>query len=200
MKKNVFRRGMAFALSTAVAVGIVPPLGTGSTARAASDASPVKYEVNLGMSSLYTDSTSWSKSTGAKVYYGNLISDATGKSPVAYRVLGKSTETQSVGTAQDYVLLDSDSILYRSYFDESSNGWNGSDLERLLNSKYVDSRNAEQGALFSKVEANLLMPTTLKENTYTIRTFLEGESRTASVKDEAAEDYIFILSAKEIWN
>ena len=38
MKKNVFRRGMAFALSTAVAVSIVPPLGTGSTARAASDA------------------------------------------------------------------------------------------------------------------------------------------------------------------
>ena len=35
MKKNVFRRGMAFALSTAVAVSIVPPLGTGSTARAA---------------------------------------------------------------------------------------------------------------------------------------------------------------------
>lgn len=69
MKKNVFRRGMAFALSTAVAVSIVPPLGTGSTARAASDASPVKNEVNLGMSSLYTDSTSWSKSTGAKVYY-----------------------------------------------------------------------------------------------------------------------------------
>ena len=67
MKKNVFRRGMAFALSTAVAVSIVPPLGTGSTARAASDASPVKNEVNLGMSSLYTDSTSWSKSTGAKV-------------------------------------------------------------------------------------------------------------------------------------
>lgn len=28
MKKNVFRRGMAFALSTAVAVSIVPPLGT----------------------------------------------------------------------------------------------------------------------------------------------------------------------------
>ena len=200
MKKNVFRRGMAFALSTAVAVSIVPPLGTGSTARAASDASPVKNEVNLGMSSLYTDSTSWSKSTGAKVYYGNLISDATGKSPVAYRVLGKSTETQSVDTAQDYVLLDSDSILYRSYFDESSNGWNGSDLEKLLNSKYVDSRNAEQGALFSKVEANLLMPTTLKENTYTIRTYLEDESRTVSVKDEAAEDYIFILSAKEIRN
>lgn len=98
MKKNVFRRGMAFALSTAVAVSIVPPLGTGSTARAASDASPVKNEVNLGMSSLYTDSTSWSKSTGAKVYYGNLT-DATGKSPVAYRVLGKSTETQSVGAA-----------------------------------------------------------------------------------------------------
>ena len=72
MKKNVFRRGMAFALSTAVAVSIVPPLGTGSTARAASDASPVKNEENLGMSSLYTDSTSWSKSTGAKVYYGNL--------------------------------------------------------------------------------------------------------------------------------
>ena len=77
---------MAFALSTAVAVSIVPPLGTGSTARAASDASPVKNEVNLGMSSLYTDSTSWSKSTGAKVYYGNLT-DATGKSPVAYQVL-----------------------------------------------------------------------------------------------------------------
>lgn len=199
MKKNVFRRGMAFALSTAVAVSIVPPLGTGSTAKAASDASPVRYEVNLGMSSLYTDSTSWSKSTGAKVYYGNLT-DATGKSPVAYRVLGKSTETQSVGAAQDYVLLDSDSILYRSYFDESSGGWNGSYLERLLNSKYVDSRNAEQGAMFSKVEANLLMPTTLKENTYTIRTYLEGESGTESVKDEAAEDYIFILSAKEIRN
>ncbi|WP_274922241.1 hypothetical protein [Clostridium sp. L2-50] len=66
MKKNVFRRGMAFALSTAVAVSIVPPLGTGSTARAASDASPVKNEVNLGMSSLYTDSTSWSKSTGQR--------------------------------------------------------------------------------------------------------------------------------------
>ena len=49
--------------------------------------------------------------------------------------------------------------------------------------------------MFSKVEANLLMPTTLKENTYTIRTYLEGESGTESVKDEAAEDYIFILSA-----
>lgn len=68
MKKNVFRRGMAFALSTAVAVSIVPPLGTGSTARAASDASPVKNEVNLGMSSLYTDSTDGTEKVDYTVY------------------------------------------------------------------------------------------------------------------------------------
>ena len=67
---------------------------------------------------------------GSYVYFGTYNG-----SPVKYRVLDSNTTTFSNDNTTNTMLLDCDSLLFESKFDDSSNIWSTSYLKRYLNSE-----------------------------------------------------------------
>ena len=67
---------------------------------------------------------------GSYVYFGTYNG-----SPVKYRVLDSNTTTFSNDNTTNTMLLDCDSLLFESKFDDSSNEWATSYLKRYLNSE-----------------------------------------------------------------
>ena len=68
--------------------------------------------------------------TGSYVYFGTY-----NRSPIKYRVLDSDTTTFSKDNNTKTMLLDCDSLLFESKFDDSSNIWSTSYLKRYLNSE-----------------------------------------------------------------
>ena len=68
--------------------------------------------------------------TGSYVYFGTYNG-----SPIKYRVLDSDTTTFSKDNNTKTMLLDCDSLLFESKFDDSSNIWSTSYLKRYLNSE-----------------------------------------------------------------
>ena len=68
--------------------------------------------------------------TGSYVYFGTYNG-----SPIKYRVLDSDTTTFSKDNNTKTMLLDCDSLLFESKFDDSSNKWATSYLKRYLNSE-----------------------------------------------------------------
>ena len=68
--------------------------------------------------------------TGSYVYFGTYNG-----SPIKYRVLDSDTTTFSKDNNTKTMLLDCDSLLFKSKFDDSSNIWSTSYLKRYLNSE-----------------------------------------------------------------
>ena len=68
--------------------------------------------------------------TGSYVYFGTYNG-----SPIKYRVLDSDTTTFSKDNNTKTMLLDCDSLLFESKFDDSSNVWSTSYLKRYLNSE-----------------------------------------------------------------
>lgn len=68
--------------------------------------------------------------TGSYVYFGKYNG-----SPIKYRVLDSDTTTFSKDNNTKTMLLDCDSLLFESKFDDSSNIWSTSYLKRYLNSE-----------------------------------------------------------------
>ena len=68
--------------------------------------------------------------TGSYVYFGTYNG-----SPIKYRVLDSDTTTFSKDNNTKTMLLDCDSLLFESKFDDSSNEWATSYLKRYLNSE-----------------------------------------------------------------
>ena len=68
--------------------------------------------------------------TGSYVYFGTYNG-----SPIKYRVLDSDTTTFSNDNTTNTMLLDCDSLLFESKFDDSSNEWATSYLKRYLNSE-----------------------------------------------------------------
>lgn len=67
---------------------------------------------------------------GSYVYFGTYNG-----SPIKYRVLDSDTTTFSNDNTTNTMLLDCDSLLFESKFDDSSNEWATSYLKRYLNSE-----------------------------------------------------------------
>lgn len=68
--------------------------------------------------------------TGSYVYFGKYNG-----SPIKYRVLDSDTTTFSKDNNTKTMLLDCDSLLFDSKFDDNSNEWSTSYLKRYLNSE-----------------------------------------------------------------
>lgn len=68
--------------------------------------------------------------TGSYVYFGTYNG-----SPIKYRVLDSDTTTFSKDNNTKTMLLDCDSLLFDSKFDDNSNEWSTSYLKRYLNSE-----------------------------------------------------------------
>ena len=68
--------------------------------------------------------------TGSYVYFGTYNG-----SPIKYRVLDSDTTTFSKDNNTKTMLLDCDSLLFYSKFDDNSNEWSTSYLKRYLNSE-----------------------------------------------------------------
>ena len=68
--------------------------------------------------------------TGSYVYFGTY-----NRSPIKYRVLDSDTTTFSKDNNTKTMLLDCDSLLFYSKFDDNSNEWSTSYLKRYLNSE-----------------------------------------------------------------
>lgn len=92
-----------------------------------------KKSIGLGTSIIANPAAPTSRKDawkGGYVYFGTYNG-----SPVKYRVLDSDTTTFSYDDTTKTMLLDCDSLLFKSKFDDSSNIWSTSYLKRYLNSE-----------------------------------------------------------------
>lgn len=150
MKKlRKLKKGLAILIAIAMVVAMMPGTGTlqaqAQESQVADTTSTTKTIVGIG-TGVIADPTDPGDDTtkawaGSYVYYGNYDS-----SPVKYRVLDASTTDYSAedteGNKVETMLLDCDSILYRTPFDvdntadadgKEPNDWSISDVKSSLN-------------------------------------------------------------------
>lgn len=162
-------------------------LGASGTAKAKT--------INVGANAMKICSSGWNKADGQYLYYG-----AYNNTPVKYRVLDRHNSTSNSvfnnGTATmttakgDYLLLDSDAILFTDQFDSTSpyrNDYSGSDIVAYLK----DGNDVNGNSLFSTKEASAIADTSLAASTETYR------ARDFIFKDYAASGKSFLLSDAE---
>lgn len=179
MKKKLFKQASAGLLAMALIAGILP---TGLRPLTVHAANGVKT-MNLDTSYLAPSDSTWD-ANDHKVWFGQY-----GGTPTAFRVL------KAEGTT---MMLDCDTILLTKAFDEDSsanteqnsgnmNEWKGSDLEKWLNgTDYYGN-----ASVFTSGEQSVIQQTSLWES--------EADYRINSwpFKDYAANDSVYLLSAKE---
>ncbi|MGN0305038.1 MAG: DUF6273 domain-containing protein, partial [Lachnospiraceae bacterium] len=149
---------------------------------------PISAEAASGAKSINLDATklrpggTWS-SNNDKVYFGQYDGN-----PLAYRVLDSSSGTQTV---VDSLLLDCDSVIANQTFNNyGNNKWPNSDLESWLNSNNFYGNTG----VFSSVEKNAIAKTSLTaQASYSVTSAINA-------LDYASEDFVFVLSAKEMLN
>lgn len=127
-----------------------------------------------------------------KVYFGQFEGR-----PIAYRVLPVSTDTQTIDSGEDCLLLDCDSVLLTKEYDADNkknegqvhrqNEWKGSDLEAWLNGTDF----LENSSVFSDVERAAVATTSLAECR---QVYSAGRW---TYEDFGATDRVFLLSAAE---
>ena len=179
MKKKLFKKVQAGLLTMALIAGVLPTGLRSLTVHAATDVKTM----NLNTDYLAPSNGSWD-ANDHKVYFGQY-----GGTPTAFRVLKSEKGT---------MMLDCDTILKKMTFDEDSNAnseqtsgkvneWTGSNLETELNGKNYYGN----ASVFTTPEKEAILPTTLaaSDTDYVINGW--------SYKDYAANDYIYLLSAKE---
>ena len=117
-KTKIFKKGVALLLSAAMAVTLVPFMGTPVTVKATS----YKTVSGLGTSAICNPTSTESSATawaGSYVYYGKYD----GTNPTKYRVLDKASS--DFGVSGDSLLLDCDTTLYNAAFDADGNANQG---------------------------------------------------------------------------
>ena len=127
-----------------------------------------------------------------KVYFGQFEGH-----PIAYRVLPVSTDTQTIDSGEDCLLLDCDAVLLTKEYDADGkkndgqihrqNEWKGSDLEAWLNGNDF----LENSSVFSDVERAAVATTSLAECR---QAYSAGRW---TYEDFGATDRVFLLSAAE---
>lgn len=179
MKKKFFKKAWAGFLAMVLIAGVLP---TGLRPLTVHAADTVKT-MNLDTSYLAPSDGSWD-SNDHKVYYGQY-----GGTPTAFRVLKVEGNT---------MMFDCDTILLAKAFDEDYNAnteqasgnmneWTGSDLAKWLNgTDYY-----ENASVFTSGEKSAILQTALAKSDadYNVNGW--------NYKDYAANDYVYLLSAKE---
>lgn len=130
-----------------------------------------------------------------KVYFGQFEGI-----PTAYRVLPVSTDTQTIDTGEDCLLLDCDSVLLPKEYDADNkknegqtkrqNEWKGSDLEEWLNGNDF----LGNSSVFTDVEKAAIAATRLAECS---EAYSAGRW---TYEDFGATNRVFLLSAAEAKN
>lgn len=178
MKKKFFRKAWAGFLAMVLIAGALP---TGLQPLTVHAADTVKT-MNLDTSYLAPSDGSWD-ANDHKVYFGQYDESTT-----AFRILKADENT---------MMLDCDTILLKKTFDEDAkanqeqsstlmNEWTGSDLEKWLNgTDYYGNK-----SVFTLGEQSAILETALAADTeYAISGW--------NYMDYAADDYVYLLSAKE---
>ncbi len=197
-KKNLLKRGLAFLLTTVMAVGLVSYVPIGMTNVQAADGDTTTKTLGASVIADPTAPTSTSDAwTGSYVYFGTYNG-----SPVKYRVLDSNTTVYG-GTT---MLLDCDSVLWAgsnpsSKFDDSSNVWSTSYIKRYLNSEKDESGSYDYSSTgflttaFSATEQNAIASSTKSAADST-----DGSGWSALNYAPLSNDKIFFLDAKEATN
>lgn len=133
---------------------------------------------------------------GSYVYFGTYNG-----SPIKYRVLDSDTTTFSNDNTTNTMLLDCDSLLFESKFDDSSNEWATSYLKRYLNSEKGEGYDySSEGFLttaFTSSEQNAIASSTkisVDSSDGNVDTFSYFQWTTLN------DDKIFLLDVKEACN
>ena len=131
---------------------------------------------------------------GSYVYFGTYNG-----SPVKYRVLDSNTTTFSNDNTTNTMLLDCDSLLFESKFDDSSNIWSTSYLKRYLNSEKGEGYDySSEGFLttaFTSSEQNAIASSS-KSTPHSSDGETYGDIEWTSLKG----DKIFLLDLIEVCN
>ena len=131
---------------------------------------------------------------GSYVYFGTYNG-----SPVKYRVLDSDTTTFSYDDTTKTMLLDCDSLLFESKFDDSSNIWSTSYLKRYLNSEKGEGYDySSEGFLttaFTSSEQNAIASSS-KSTPHSSDGETYGDIEWTSLKG----DKIFLLDLIEVCN
>ena len=134
--------------------------------------------------------------TGSYVYFGKYNG-----SPIKYRVLDSDTTTFSKDNNTKTMLLDCDSLLFDSKFDDNSNEWSTSYLKRYLNSEKGEGYDySSEGFLttaFTSSEQNAIASSTkisVDSSDGNVDTFSYFQWTTLN------DDKIFLLDVKEACN
>lgn len=133
---------------------------------------------------------------GSYVYFGTYNG-----SPIKYRVLDSDTTTFSNDNTTNTMLLDCDSLLFESKFDDSSNEWATSYLKRYLNSEKGEGYDySSEGFLttaFTSSEQSAIASSTkisVDSSDGNVDTFSYFQWTTLN------DDKIFLLDVKEACN
>ena len=133
--------------------------------------------------------------TGSYVYFGKYNG-----SPIKYRVLDSDTTTFSNDNTTKTMLLDCDSLLFESKFDDSSNEWANSYLKRYLNSEKGEGYDySSEGFLttaFTSSEQNAIASSTKIVDSSDGNEEIGRYFKWSTLND----DKIFLLDAKEACN
>ena len=133
--------------------------------------------------------------TGSYVYFGTY-----NRSPIKYRVLDSDTTTFSKDNNTKTMLLDCDSLLFDSKFDDSSNIWSTSYLKRYLNSEkgegYDYSSKGFLTTAFTSSEQNAIASSTKIVDSSDGNEEIGRYFKWSTLND----DKIFLLDAKEACN
>ena len=131
---------------------------------------------------------------GSYVYFGTYNG-----SPIKYRVLDSDTTTFSKDNNTKTMLLDCDSLLFESKFDDSSNIWSTSYLKRYLNSEKGEGYDySSEGFLttaFTSSEQNAIASSS-KSTPHSSDGETYGDIEWTSLKG----DKIFLLDLIEVCN
>ena len=132
--------------------------------------------------------------TGSYVYFGTY-----NRSPIKYRVLDSDTTTFSKDNNTKTMLLDCDSLLFYSKFDDNSNEWSTSYLKRYLNSEKGEGYDySSEGFLttaFTSSEQNAIASSS-KSTPHSSDGETYGDIEWTSLKG----DKIFLLDLIEVCN
>ena len=133
--------------------------------------------------------------TGSYVYFGTYNG-----SPIKYRVLDSDTTTFSKDNNTKTMLLDCDSLLFYSKFDDNSNEWSTSYLKRYLNSEKGEGYDySSEGFLttaFTSSEQSAIASSTKIVDSSDGNEEIGRYFKWSTLND----DKIFLLDAKEACN
>ena len=143
---------------------------------------------------------------GCYVHYGNYDADGDGTAePVKYRVLDASTTDFSADGTTQTMLLDCDSILYNTPFDndgnaneagKKANDWSISDVKSSLNGEGFLNKEG----VFTTAEKNAIAASTVNTHTLTTDNVASWTQETFVNYVALTGEQIFLLDAEDVSN